>query len=78
MTAKQAFFNGDRLDAARALLDPEPGKRDIVAQDRLQILSLYRDIQDLHGSYLVQGDSERAYAVKAVLRKFKERWEWLR
>lgn len=75
---KQAFFNGNRLDATAALLDPEPHKRDIVQQDRQQILSLYREIEDLHGEYLVQNDHERAYAVKAVLKLMKERFTWLR
>lgn len=79
VTARQAFIlNDGRLDATSALLDPEPAKRDIVQQDRLQILSLYHEVQELYGDYLVQNDSERAYAVKAVLKKFKERWSWLR
>lgn len=74
----QIVFIGGKMNPAKDILLPEPRKRDIVAQDRLQILALYHEIQNLYGDYLVQNDSERAYAVRAVLKKFKERWTWLR
>lgn len=46
MTVRQAFFNGDRLDATASLLAPEPKIHDRVAAERETQLREYKRIEN--------------------------------